>query len=806
MGNLIQDVKYAVRMLGKAPGFTAVAVVTLALGIGANTALFSVVNAVLLDPLPYADDERLVVALRKAPGSLRTIASYPDFMDWRDSGVLARAAAVVGKAYFFEKKDGSTTPLIGRRVTGEFFDVLGVRPALGRSFSAEEFAKGESVAVISHPMWTRLLESDPDIVGRDLRLREQTFRVIGVLPEGFLDPMSAGRPRDVYALLIASPEERGPHGRNSQWLSVVGRLKDGVTLAQAAAQVEVISERAQREKAGADPRKLSPFTLTPLREHHVADSKAALWMLLGAVGFVLLIGCANVSNLLLARITARKHELAVRAAVGASTGRLAAQLMTESLLLSLTGGGLALVFVLWTIDLIKSISPVDIPRLNAAGLDARVFAFATLITIATGLLFGLLPMLRGARQDVLTSLKQASGTGGVAHARSRGALLVAEVALTMVLLVGATLAVTSFQRLLAVDPGFQTGRILTVNLTSAGEWKHAPQRAFFDGLIERLRAVPGVRAAGMVDNLPFSGAWSQFTTTVDGFAEGALPELQGKTIEYQQGVVGGDFFRVMGIPLKAGRYFDASDGAPGAASVIISESLARTLWGDADPIGRPLHDRDTRGARVVGVVGNVRHFGLDAPLVQTLYRPLAQRVAWGGTLVVLAEGDAASLTPAIREAARNVDRAVVVQRAGTMEEILRGRTAAPRFLAVLLGSFGSVALVLASLGIYGVLAYSVSQRTREIGVRIALGARPSSVLGMVVRNGMELAAVGVVIGTAGAWGLSRFLREQLFQVSATDPFTYAAVALLLGGVALLACWMPARRAARVDPMAALRYE
>jgi putative ABC transport system permease protein len=798
-----QDIKYGARMLAKNPGFAVVAVLTLALGIGATSAIFSVVSAVLLEPPPYTQSDRLVIAVRKKPGVLRTIASYPDFTDWQQCGVFAKSAAVVGKGFFLDTPEG-LQPLSGRRVTPEFFDALGVRPLLGRGFLPDEARQGKNVAVISHRMWSTHLGGDPQVVGKDLWLREQVFRVIGVLPPDFLDPVSPLAPRDLYVPLVASNEERV--ARNSQWLQVVGRLREGVNLEQAAAVVEAASERAQREIAGRDVRSLAPFTLIPLREHHVGTAKPALWLLPGAVGFVLLIGCANVSNLLLARITARQHELAVRAAVGASARRLAAQLMTESLLLSLLGGTLGLVLVLWMVDLVKAISPVSLPRLESAGLNLRVFGFALLITVAAGLLFGLLPILRATRHDVLAALKLSTGTAGVAHARSRSALLIAEVALTMVLLVGATLAVTSFQRLLRIDPGFQTARVLAVSLTYAGEWKHASQRAFFAQLIERVRALPGVRAAGVVDNLPFSGAWSQFTTHVDEFANDAMPEMKGKTVEYQQGVIGGDYFRVMGIPLKAGRFFDERDAAPGAASVIVSESLARTLWGDADPLGHQVSDGQTRGARIVGVVGNVRHFGLDAQPVQTLYRPLAQREAWGGTLVVLTEPNASSLISSIRESVREVDRAVVFQWARTMEEFLASRTAAPRFLAVLLGAFGGVALVLASLGIYGVLACSVSQRTREIGVRIALGAAPGAVLRMVVRNGMVLAGIGVCIGLAEAFGLSRFLREQLFEVSPVDPFTYGAVALFLLGVALLSCWVPARRAAHVDPMVALRFE
>jgi putative ABC transport system permease protein len=803
METLWQDVKFGARMLAKNPGFTIVAVLTLALGIGATTAMFSVVNVVLLEPLPYAQGDRLVVAVRKNPGLLRAIASYPDFTDWQESRVFAKSAAVVGRGFFLDTPEGPE-PLSGRRVSGEFFETLSVRPQMGRGFLPEEARKGDNVAVISYKLWSTHLEGDPQAVGKELRLRDQIFKVIGVLPPNFQDPFSPLTPRDLYVPLVVSKEEQV--ARNSHWLQVVGRLRDGITLQQAAAHVEAISERAQREMAGRDVRSLAPFTLIPLRDFQVGTAKPALWLLLGAVGFVLLIGCANVANLLLARITSRQHELAVRAAVGASTRRLAAQLMTESLLLSLLSGAVALVLVLWSIDLVKAISPVNIPRLETAGLDLRVFGFASLITVAAGLLFGLLPVLRGARHDVLTALKQATGTRGVAHTRSRSALLIGEVALTMILLVGATLAITSFQRLLRVDPGFQTSHILAVNLAYAGEWQHAAQRNFFEQLTERVRALPGVRAAGVVDNLPLSGAWSQFTTKVEEFAEGVIPEMIGKTVDYQQGVIGGDYFRVMGIPLEAGRTFDERDAAPGAASVIISASLARTLWGDADPLGRQLSDGETHAARVVGVVGNVRHFGLDTQTVRTLYRPLAQRIAWGGTLVVLTDQDASSLIPAIREHVRAVDRSVVFQRARTMAELLQSGTSAPRFLAILLGSFGGVALVLASLGIYGVLAYSVSQRTHEIGIRMALGAAPGSVLRMVVRNGMVLAGIGMGVGLAGALGLSQFLQKQLYEVKPADPSIYAGVALLLLGVALLACYVPARRAARVDPMVALRYE
>jgi predicted permease len=675
MDTLLQDLKFALRMLAKNPAFTLIAVLTLALGIGATTAIFSVVSAVLLEPLPYENGERLAIAVRKKPGLLRQVASYPDFTDWHDSGVFAKSAAVVGKGFFLDSTEG-TVQLAGRRVTEEFFDVLGVRMALGRAFLADEVQRNENVAVISHALWATRFGSSPQILGTDLRMRDEAFGVIGVLPAGFVDPVSPTSPRDVYVPLVASQDERSKGGRNSQWLQVVGQLRDGITLAQAAARVEAISEHGQK-LAGRDPRSLAPFTLISLREHHVGDSEAALWMLLGAVGFVLLIGCANISNLLLARITTRQRELAVRAALGAGPRRLAGQLLTESLLISLAGGGLALVFVLWTIDLIKSISPVNIPRLAAAGLDFRVFGFALVTTFVAALLFSLLPMLRGARQDILAALKQASGTGNVAHARSRSALLVAEVALTMVLLVGASLALTSLQRLLRVDPGFDTEDVLTVTLTYAGEWKHTSQRAFFDQLLERVRAMPGVRAAGAVDNLPFSGAWSQFFGDIEGYGvKDARPEMRGKAIQFQQGVVGGDYFRVMGIPLKAGRYFDSRDAAPGAASIIMSESLARTIWGDADPLGR----------------------------------------------------------------------------------------------------------------------------------MFALGAQPGEVFRLVLKQVAGVTALGTAIGLVGAMVTGNVLTGQLYEVRPTEPLVLGAVTLLMAAVALAACYVPARRATRVDPMIALRYE
>jgi putative ABC transport system permease protein len=797
--SFVQDARFGLRMLAKSPGFTAVAVLTLALGIGADTAVYSLVDAVLLKPLPYSEADRLVIAVRKKPGPLRNIASYPDFTDWRASGAMEKSAAIVGRGFFLETDEGFE-PLRGGRVSEEFFETLGVRPVVGRGFLPDEVRRGGNVAVISHALWTTRFAGDPLAAGKDLKLRGQIFRVVGILPSDFPDPVNPLAPRDLYVPLVVSGEER--MGRNSQWLQVIGRLTPGTSLQEAQAVIETTSERAQREYGGENVQGLSPFTLIPLHEHHVGDVKPALWLILGAVGFVLLIVCANIANLMLARITFRQHELAMRTALGASNGRLAAQLVTENLLLAVLGGAASLGTVTWMIDMMKAISPVSFPHIESAGLNARVLGFALVTTLGTGLVFGMLPILRGVRMGGLSAFRQA----GEGRARTRGALLIAEVALTMVLLVGALLTVTSIQRLLRVDPGFQESNLLTANLAYAGEWKQPAQHKFVEQLLERARALPGIRAAGAVDNLPFSGAWSQFWTTADEFAERARAEMQGKKIEYQQAVVCGQYFRAMGIPLKAGRFFDERDDAPGAASVIVSESLARTIWGDRDPLGMRVSDGRTRNARVVGIVGDVRHFGPETMPVPSLYRPLAQWEAWGVTLVVQAGRDALGLVPVIRESVRALDRSVILQQARTMEEILRRRTAGPRFLAVLLGSFGCVALLLAIMGTYGVLAYSVSRRTREIGVRLALGAHPGTVLRMVILQGMSLAGIGVIAGLGGAVALSRLLQHQLFEVSATDPATYAAAALLLAAAAFLACWVPGRKAARVDPVVALRYE
>lgn len=810
MRNLIMDLRHALRLLWKTPGFSLAVVLTLALGIGANTAIFSVVNAVLLQPLPYRDAEQLVRAVRVQPTSLATIASYPDYTDWRDSGAFESATALVGRAYFLET-GGELKRVVGARVNASFFRVLGVKPVIGRDFVAEEETRGEPVAIISHRLWRDHFAGDPQVTSRTLELAAQlqdgvvTYRIIAVLPENFRDPISPVSGRDIYSPLTATAEEAT--SRNSQWLHLIARLKPGVSLEQAKSIVGALYER--NNKPGQDIRNLPKFTVVPLRELQVGDTRKALWLLLAAVGFVLLIACANVSNLLLARANARGHEMAIRAAIGASRRRLMAQTLTESLLLASLGGAAGIVLLLWGIEGLKRVAPADIPRLDQVSLNVPVLAFAALTTLFCGVLFGLLPSLRSAGAEVIAAMKSTRSSGDPRKRRAFSTLLVGEVALTMVLLAGAALSLQSLTRMLGVDVGFERANVLTISTIHAGKWEPAKQRLFYQQFAERVRALPGVSSVGVVDNLPLSGSWSQYTTNYQSFLQKFPPEKADTKIEYQAGVVFGDYFRAMGIPLRAGRWFAPAAGGENApAEVLVSEKFAAEIWGKENPVGQRVNigGQKPRWAEVVGVVGDVKHSGLDAKINPTLYSPFGVRESWGGTLVVRSRQNPAPLIAAVRQAVRELDRNVVIQRVRTYDDYFAEQTAAPRFLAVLLGSFAGLATLLAMVGTYGVLAYAVGQRTQEIGIRLALGGTPSSVLWMVLRNGMGLVAVGVLLGSGAAFWLSRYLRTLLFEVNTASPLTYAAVASSLLAAALLACYLPARRAAKTDPMVALRYE
>jgi len=803
MDKFLQDVKYGIRMLARSPGFTSVALLTLALGIGATTAIFSVVHAVLLAPLPYEDDAKLVRAVRAQPHVLGTIASYPDYTDWRDSGVFSGAGAISGRNFFYETGEGHQM-LRGARISADFLPTLGVRMAMGRNFLPDEATGDVKVAILAYPFWNARLNRDPDVLSRDLKLSGQIYRVVGVLPAEYRDPISPISGRDVYVPMVVPAGEAV--ARNSQWLHLIARLKPGVGLAQARRVVEALSERALAEPK--DIRDLPKFTAVPLRELQLGDTSRVLWLLLGAVAFVLLIACANVSNLLLARANARSHELAVRAAVGAGRGRLLSQVLTESLVLSLIGGAIALVLLLWGLEAIKAVSPLDIPRLDHVGLNVTVFAFAVFCSFACGLLFGALPAMRCARQDVASIMNASRTLGSVQNRRALAALLVGEVALTIVLLTGAGLALQSLIRLISVETGFAKGHVLVVPTTFAGEWDAARQTAFYQNLVERVRALPGVTAAGVVDNMPLSGSWSQYTTNYQSFLQKYPPEKAERQIEYQACVIGGEYLAAMGIPLRAGRGFSAAQPGETPREAIVSENFVQALWGDADPLGQRVNigGREPLWVEIVGVVGNVRHRGLEVQSAATLYTPFGRRQQWDGTLVVRGEQSLTPLTATIRQMAREMESGVVIRSVRTLDDLFRTHTASSRFLAFLLGSFAGLATLLAMVGTYGVLAYAVGQQTREIGIRMALGAQPRVVLRSVVQKGMTLVGMGVGIGLLAAAGLSRYLRALLFEVSPSDPLAYILVAVVLLLVALGACWLPARRASRVDPMVALRYE
>jgi putative ABC transport system permease protein len=800
---LLRDARHAARSLRKSPGFTLVAVLALALGIGANTAIFSVVNALVLRPLPYAEPNRLVMV--SASGHE---ASPADFFDWRtQSRTLDDLSAL---SYWNANLGGVEAPerLQGFLVTADLFPMLGVRPLMGRTFTPEEMQKGhDGVVVLSYEVWRRALGSDQSILGKMLAINARQRTVVGVMPPGFQFYDKA----EVWAPLALDPHDASVGARRAHYLIAAARLKPGVTIQQAQAEMNAINQRLGEQYPETNAN--HPVKLMQVHEYLVGPVRPALLALVGMVGFVLLIACANVANLLLARNAARQREFALRVALGAGRLRIVRQLLTESALLAVTGGGLGLLVALWGVKLLVARIPPGwvsgIPLSQGVRIDARVLAFTLVVSLVTGLVFGLAPALQVSKPDLNGVLKEGGRTGGAGGRRQRrlrGLLVVAEVALSLMLLIGAGLMVRSFVELMRVPSGLSAANVLTMNLALPGlkYTKYEQVAGFYAQALEKIAAVPGVEAVGATTTLPLGGG--DQTTEVLVVGRPAPPAGQRPEVSFRD--ISPDYFRALGIPLLRGRTFTARDdkGAPGVA--ILNETMARRLFGEPEAaLGQRLTDVDGKGEReIVGLVGDVRHAGLDAEPKAEMYVPFAQESSSSMTLVVRTASDPASFVPAIRAQLLAVDKDQPIYNVRTMEEVVSESVSQRRLTMLLFGLFAALALALATIGIYGVMSYSVSQRTHEIGVRLALGAQRRDVLRLVIADGMTLTLGGVVLGLAAAFALTRLLASLLYGVTTTDPATYAAISLLLAAVALLACYLPARRAMKVDPLTALRAE
>jgi predicted permease len=802
--DLWQDLRYGARMLMKKPGFTLIAVVTLALGIGANTAIFSVVNTVLLGSLPFKDSDRLVVVWDKlySKGVDELELSPNDFFALRDRNTVFEQMGAVEKTNLNNLTgDGEPLRLEAKSATANLFPMLGIPPLLGRTFTPEEDRAYARVAVLCYKLWQRRFAGDKGVIGRNLTINGHTYTVIGVMPAEFEYPPPGGNqpPGEIWFPRALETDEAK---RDSNNLLTVGRLKPGVTFAQARAEMENIARRRQQEaRINTD----KGVNLVPLQDQIGRKLRAALLILAGAVGFVLLIACANVANLMLSQAAGRASEIAVRLALGASRWRIARQLLTESLLLSLFGGAFGLLLAAWMGQGIRLLGATQIPRAESLAIDGRALGFTLLVTILTGVLFGLAPALQTSRPDVNEMLKGGGrGAKGAGRQRLGNGLVVAEAALSLALLAGAGLLIKSFWRLQKVELGFDARNVLSLDFVpSRAKHPYDSSAAFYQQLLEKIQTLPGVKAAAIINNAPLSGRRGAEVYKIEGRPE---PKSMADAVVAEYHVVSPGYFQMMGIPLLRGRAFTEGDG-PGAPGVaIINQVFAERYWPGEDPLGRRLFiDFNQRWVTVVGIVGNVKQSGAPyeaAPHVSVSYKQLPE----ARTLLIRTTADPLGFVGAARSQIQAIDRDLPIYNVHTMEGLLAESISQRLLNLLLMGAFAGVALALTVVGLYGVISYSVTQRTHEIGVRMALGAQSRDVLRLVIGQGMKLVALGVSIGLAAAFGLTRLLKTLLFGVSATDPATFAEVALLLTLVALLACWIPARRATKVDPLIALKYE
>ena len=818
----MQDLRYAVRMLLKKPGFTAIAVLALALGIGANTAIFSVVNAVLLRPLSYQHPDSMVMVWQRLTGANSYPAlpcSAPDYIDYRDqTQTLENVAAFYNENFTLTTRTGSER-VSGAAVSANLFPLLGISSLRGRVFNAAEDQFGhDNVVLLSYGAWERRFGSDPDVLGKTLVLDQKPRQVIGVMPKEFQFPtqgLLSGPAPELWVPIAFSPAQIGPDGRGDNFnISVVARRRPGVSIQQASADIDRISRRIY---ASYPPAIQKLFSLdgfvTDFHQQVVGNVKTLLLVLLGAVGFVLLIGCANVANLLLAKAAGRRREVAIRAALGAGRLRLVRQLLTESMLLGLLGGAAGLLIAYWLTQLMIQFSPAgDVPRLADSQLNLPVLAFTLAISILTGVLFGLAPALQVSKADLNTDLKEGSrGAAAFRRSRLRSVLVVAEVALSLVLLAGAGLLLRSFVKLLGVPLGFNPDHLLTmpIALPEARYQSKVQVQAFYNELIERTQSLPNVKSAAAATSLPLMGEWD-IVITPEGRVDTGEKSL---STAFFAGVTP-SFHRTLGISLVRGRLFAESDNPKNPSVAVINESMARRYWPNQEVLGKRFKWGPADSTRpwhtVVGVVADLKQNNLAADIGPGVYLPIPQMPQdssiHGFWLAVRTSSDPAAIVASLRQIMRSLDPEVPLFQVRTMQDVLSESVAPRRFNMLLLAAFAGLALLLASIGIYGVMSYSVSQYTHEIGIRMALGARAADVLQLIVRQGMYLVLIGLAVGAAGALALTRVMSSMLFDVKPSDPLTLASVSVLLAAVAFLASYIPARRATRVDPMIALRYE
>jgi putative ABC transport system permease protein len=801
---LLQDLRYGIRMLRQKPSFTLIVVLALAIGIGANTAIFSVVNAILLRPLPYKNADRISMIWMDNPklGVSQDWHPYPNYMDYKEQSESYEDMAAFNDRSFNLTGTGDPVRVVGVWATASLFSVLGVEPALGHTFTeAEEEPGKDLVVVLSNGLWQRRFGGDPGIIGQPINMNGVNRTVLGVMPASFTFPE---KKTELWVPLAISPQRK--QNRNAISFKAVGRLKPGVTIAQARSNMGAIAKRLddQYSKSGYG------VNLVPLHDQETGTVRPALLVLLGAVAFVLLIACANVANLLLARAALREREVAIRVALGAGRARIVRQVLTESALLSLAGGAAGLLLAVWGLKVLVALSPADIPRLDQTAIDGPVLAFTLAVSLITGLIFGIAPALQSSKSDPNESLKEGArgSTGGVGGRRVRNLLVVSEIALSLILLIGAGLLIKSFMRLQQFEFGFNPDNLLTMRIQLPGsKYRDGKQVVgFYQQLIERMEAVPGVQSVGAIH-----GIFIDDTPNSTNFSiEGRPVPTGADAIEVPLDSISPSYFRVIGIPLLRGREFDNRDVQGAPLVVIINDTFARRFFPDEDPVGKRFvygtPDPRSPWITIVGVVGDMRRTGFDRPVRPETFLPEAQNPDNALTIVARTGSDPASFAGALRNEVWAIDKDQSVYDIKTMHQTLSEMMSQRRFNMLLLGLFAAVALTLAAVGIYGVISYSVTQRSHEIGIRIALGAQSRDVLKMVVGQGMVLAGVGVSIGLIAAFALTQLMSSLLFGVSAADPITFALISLLLTGVALVACLVPARRATKVDPMVALRYE